>query len=117
MNFYAETFDDFSIVDTQFYGSGDPHGGEEGKVLFATARLNGGLVHFMDMPERAAAPALNWATSLILFCDSREQFERYFAALAADGTVMMGPETDAKFERVTWVSDRFGLTWQVLLEK
>jgi predicted 3-demethylubiquinone-9 3-methyltransferase (glyoxalase superfamily) len=39
-----------------------------------------------------------------------------FDALAQGGTVMMKEDNFMHFQKVAWVTDKFGVTWQPVLE-
>lgn len=117
LNFYATTFDDATTQDMTYYGDDDPHGGEPGTLLFGTLIIDDRVLHFMDMPRSSPAPKPNWSASYMFYMTSKEQFQRYFDALKQDGQVMMGPEPVPGYELCTWVTDRFGITWQLLLEE
>ncbi|WP_137596893.1 VOC family protein [Paucilactobacillus kaifaensis] len=113
MKFYTTVFDDTKIAAMELYTEAKPIG-ELGKVFFATLELNGNEIYFMDLPIDAGVPKQTWATSYMLYCDTEEQFDRYFDGIAPTGEVMMGPEAVEGFKKATWVTDKFGVTWQLV---
>lgn len=115
LKFYADTFDDAKTEDVRLYEAGDKRG-DEGTLFFGTLVIGDQRMHFMDMPTTSPAPALNWATSFMMTADDQAQFDRYFETLKVDGTVMMGPEPVEDYALCAWVVDRYGMTWQLLLE-
>ena len=90
-------------------------GKDVGKVLNGQLLIKGQLVMFMDIAPEYAVP-FNWASSLYIHCDSEEEFDSLFAGLSSGGTVMMGPEKVLDLHKGAWVTDRFGVTWQLVLE-
>ncbi|MWB78976.1 VOC family protein [Pseudooceanicola sp. 216_PA32_1] len=56
---------------------------------------------------------LTASLSFYLTCDSSEEVDRLYAALAEDGKVMMPLDSYPFAERYAWVTDRFGLSWQI----
>jgi predicted 3-demethylubiquinone-9 3-methyltransferase (glyoxalase superfamily) len=55
------------------------------------------------------------ALSLFVDCESEEQIERLASAFSEGGNILM-PLNDYGFSRkFAWVSDRFGVSWQLNL--
>jgi predicted 3-demethylubiquinone-9 3-methyltransferase (glyoxalase superfamily) len=54
--------------------------------------------------------------SFFLDCDGRDEFDRLFAILSEGGGVLMPPDDYGWSTRFAWVSDRFGIAWQLNLE-
>jgi predicted 3-demethylubiquinone-9 3-methyltransferase (glyoxalase superfamily) len=71
---------------------------------------------FLDMNAEYDCPSFNWATSLYLDCDSVDEFDAVFNGLAQGGSVMMKEEPFMEFRKVTWVTDKYGVTWQPVLK-
>jgi predicted 3-demethylubiquinone-9 3-methyltransferase (glyoxalase superfamily) len=91
----------------------DPRYGVLGKVLHGRLLIKGQLVMFMDMAPEHAVP-FSWASSLYVDCDTEAEFDGLFAGLSEGGKVMMGPEPVLNLRKVAWVTDRFGVTWQLV---
>jgi predicted 3-demethylubiquinone-9 3-methyltransferase (glyoxalase superfamily) len=112
MNFYISLFDDSEIIAIERFG---PEGhGPEGTVYHARFTLAGRLFMAFDSP---APHPFTFTPSISLFvtCETEEELERLYAALSEDGEVMM-PLNDYGFSRrYGWVSDRFGVSWQLNL--
>ena len=89
--------------------------GEEGKVMTGELELMGQRILFMDMEEQYY-PEQTWAISLFTDCESEQEFDALFAGLSAGGMVMMGPEPVNDLRKVAWVTDKFGVTWQLIWE-
>ncbi|MBC8922950.1 VOC family protein, partial [Escherichia coli] len=47
------------------------------------------------------------------FADTEDEFDTLFEKLAKEGTVMMGPEAVEALRKVAWVTDKYGITWQL----
>lgn len=112
MKHYEAVIPGARIESLALFGEGEPHG-DAGTVLNGTLAIGEARLLFMDMQAANPAPAFSWATSLFLACDDEEGFDRAFAGLSADGMVMMGPEPVMGLRKVAWVTDRFGVTWQL----
>ncbi|MEF9877309.1 MAG: VOC family protein [Gordonibacter sp.] len=115
MDFYETVFPDAKRVSLVLFGADEPHG-DEGKVLNGTLDLGGERVLFMDMQAAYPAPAFSWSTSLFITCPDEEDFDGLFAGLSAEGMVMMGPEPVGDLRKCAWVTDKFGVTWQLVWE-
>jgi len=70
----------------------------------------------MDLPKAYPAPAFSWATSLLINCRDEREFDAIFGALSQDGTVMMDPEPVMDMRKAAWLTDKFGVTWQLVWE-
>lgn len=111
VNFYVSLFPGAKILEMTRFVEGQF--GEVGKVLNATFELKGAQFMAMDM-DRASAVDFSWAISLQVDCLDEPEFDTLFTRLAEGGTVMMGPEPVLAFRKVAWVTDRFGVTWQLV---
>jgi predicted 3-demethylubiquinone-9 3-methyltransferase (glyoxalase superfamily) len=112
MTFYLSLFDDAKVVDITRYGPGEP--GAEGTVQHATFTLAGQEYMCIDSSV-AHAFGFTPAISLYVQCDSADELERLFAALSEQGQVLMGLDSYGFSTRFGWVSDRFGVSWQLNL--
>ena len=83
------------------------------KVLNAQLTFKGETLMFMDLDN---CPPFSWSVSLYVETNSEEEFQILFNGLKENGTVLMGPEPAGKMVLVAWVTDRFGLTWQLAWE-
>lgn len=113
MNFYISIFPDAKLISLTHISKEDR--GEEGKVLNGTFQLKGQQFMVMDM-EKQYCPDFTWAISLFINCVDEEEFDLLFARLSEGGTVMMGPESIYHLRKVAWVTDKFGVTWQLVWE-
>lgn len=112
MRFYVSLFADSHIDKIVRYGIGEA--GAEGTVMRADFTLAGQPVICIDSP---AKHAFTFTPSMSMFVDCADEDEigTLFAELSRDGGVMM-PLGDYGFSRkFAWVSDRYGVSWQLNL--
>ncbi|RRG18775.1 VOC family protein [Weissella viridescens] len=116
MNFYQAVFTDASIKQLVRYPENMPKSPAKmtGKVLNGELEVQGQKLFFMDM-DQDMVPALNWVFSIYTEFDTEIEFQAVFDQLSAHGTVMMGPAPIEGLKLVAWVTDKFGLTWQMVL--
>ena len=115
MRFYETIFPNAKIDKLVFFEEDTPVG-LKGKVFDGRMTILGGELFFLDMPPEYPAPAFTWAATLLLNCEDEKEFDHIFAGLAKEGSVLMGPEPVGNLRKGAWVTDRFGLTWQIVWE-
>lgn len=118
MNFYVDVFGDAKIISVVHYDETDEDmGSEKGKVINGLLEISGQQLMFMDMAKKYL-PDPTWNISLMHLCETEAEFDTHFAKLSDGGSVMMGPEPVEtpyeKLRKVTWVTDKFGVTWQLV---
>ena len=112
LTLYRDLFDaEFEVA--QRYG---PEGtGAEGSIMHARIRIGDQVLIAFDSPP---VHAFDFTPSLSLFvsCDTEQEIDRLFTGLSEGGFVMMPLSTEygcaAKY---AWLSDRFGVSWQLSL--
>ncbi|MCB0833798.1 MAG: VOC family protein [Bacteroidetes bacterium] len=110
MRFYVGLFPESDILDVAYYKDGE----NRGKVAQASFTLNGREFICIDTPVKHNF-TFTPATSIFVDCESMQELERVFGALSKGGQVLM-PLDDYGFSRkFGWISDRFGVSWQVNL--
>ncbi|WP_425451989.1 VOC family protein [Bacillus taeanensis] len=112
MNYYVSLFDDAEIITISRYGANE--GGEEGKVSQASFSLNGQVFMCTDSIVKhdfTFTPSL----SLYVTCDTEEELDRVFQKLAQNGEVLMPLNAYPFSQKFGWVSDQFGVSWQLNL--
>jgi predicted 3-demethylubiquinone-9 3-methyltransferase (glyoxalase superfamily) len=112
MNFYVSLLPGGEIIDLVRYGPGQA--GVEGSVMKATFSIGGQTVMCIDSPVKHGF-TFTPAFSLFVDCDSEDEVRRLATTLSDGGGVLM-PVGNYGFSRLfTWVSDRYGVSWQLNL--
>ncbi|NMH98395.1 VOC family protein [Pseudonocardia acidicola] len=97
--FYCSIFPDSGITDVQRYGPDMP--GPEGEAMLVQFRLRGqefaGLNGGPQFPHSEAV-------SFVVPCETEEEIDRYWDALADGGEPAP----------CGWLKDRFGVSWQIV---
>ena len=111
LEFYTGLFDDAEVMALNRYGADQPE--REGTVMHATFRIGSQVLMAIDSPpvhEFDFTPSL----SLYVQCESEEEIDRLAAALGEGGHVMMPLSEEYPFaQKYAWLSDRFGVSWQL----
>lgn len=113
MRFYVGLFHGSEVKQIERYGSGEP--GPEGTVKRADFILAGQDVICIDSP---AKHAFTFTPSMSLFveCESEAELNKAFEQLSEGGAVLMPLDNYGFSRRFGWVSDRFGVSWQLNLQ-
>ncbi|WP_025850417.1 VOC family protein [Paenibacillus ehimensis] len=114
MNFYITLFDQSKIISMQHYGPNES--GAEGTVVQALFSLNGQVFMCIDSSVKhdfTFTPSM----SLYVTCDTEAEIDRVFGKLSDGGFVMMPLGAYPFSEKFGWVQDKFGVSWQLTLEK
>lgn len=112
IEFYTSVFDDSGIEFVQRYGPDYP--GPEGQVVHARFRLGGQTLLAMD----SAVPqsfTFTPSTSFFVTCADEAEIDRLHAALVEGGSTMMALDRYPFASKYTWIQDRFGVSWQLML--
>ncbi len=110
MTFYVSLFPDGRIDSIRRYGANEA--GAEGSVMHAAFTLAGQRLMCIDSPAKHGF-SFTPSISLFIDCDGEAEVERLFAALSQGGQVMMPLGAYPFAQRFGWVSDRFGVSWQL----
>ena len=111
INYYVSIFPNSEILELTKYENDGP--GAVGTVLNGTFTLNGQQFMAMDMAP-PHAPEFTWGISILINCNEESEFNHYFEKLSSGGIVMMGPEPVMNLRLAAWVTDKFGVTWQLV---
>ena len=113
MNFYVSLFAGSEILSVQRYALGEA--GAEGTVERADFTVAGQLVICTDSP---IAHAFSFTPSFSFFveCESEDELDSAFHQLSDNGDILMPPDNYGFSRKFTWVSDRFGVSWQLNLQ-
>jgi predicted 3-demethylubiquinone-9 3-methyltransferase (glyoxalase superfamily) len=108
--FYTSIFPNSSIHgEEQFENSGPD---EDQTVQIVSFELNG-----LEMQAMNAGPLFKFNPSISFFvkCASREEVDTYYNKLMEGGSALMPLGKYDWSEHFGWVTDRYGLTWQIML--
>jgi predicted 3-demethylubiquinone-9 3-methyltransferase (glyoxalase superfamily) len=99
MTFYTSVFRNSRIGSVARYGDSGP--GPKGTVMTASFTLDGqDFIALNGGPQFTFTPA----TSFVVNCEPQEEVDYYWDKLSAGG----------RTDRCGWLTDRFGLSWQVV---
>ena len=112
MNFYVSLFAHSTVGEVARYGPGEP--GPAGSIKRADFTVAGQPMICIDSPAKHAF-TFTPSVSLFVECESEAELDRAFDQLSAGGAVLMPPANYGFSTKFTWVSDRFGVSWQLNL--
>lgn len=99
LEFYTATFKDSKVGRVTRYGDAGP--GPKGSVMSATFELNGQEFYALNGgPMYSFTPAI----SFFIDCKTQEEVDYYWEKLSEGG----------EKNRCGWLTDKFGLCWQVV---
>lgn len=109
INFYVTIFDDSKVIRINRYVEGPL----KGKVLNGEFQLEGQQFMALDGgPEFVFTPAV----SFFVNCSNEGKLDHYYAQLSEDGSVLMPLKRYQFGEKFAWVTDKFGVSWQLMLD-
>jgi predicted 3-demethylubiquinone-9 3-methyltransferase (glyoxalase superfamily) len=114
MTLYMSLFKQSEILTLTRYGANEE--GAEGTVRHATFTLNDQEFMCIDsapVHEFTFTPSM----SLYVRCATEEEIDSVFATLSQDGQVLMPLDRYPFSKKFGWLSDRFGVSWQLSLEQ
>ena len=114
MNFYTSLFENSKILSLTRYGPNEA--GAEGTVMHAAFSLGGQEFMCIDSNvkhEFTFTPAI----SLYVNCETEEEIDGLFEKLSHGGQVLMPLDRYPFSEKFAWLSDKFGVSWQLNLSK
>lgn len=112
MTFYVSLFDDAKVVNLARFEPGEP--GPEGKIKHATFTL-AGLEYMCIDSDSSHAFTFTPSMSIYVACDTEEEIDRLYTALAEGGGQLMPLGSYGFSTKFGWVNDRFGVSWQLNL--
>jgi len=114
MKLYTSLFEQSEMLNITRYGVNEA--GAEGTVQHATFTLNGQEFMCIDsapVHEFTFTPSM----SLYVRCATEEEIDRVFTALAQGGQVLMPLDQYPFSQKFGWLSDQFGVSWQLSLDQ
>jgi predicted 3-demethylubiquinone-9 3-methyltransferase (glyoxalase superfamily) len=112
INFYVSLIPQSSVVDIVRYGPGQS--GKEGSVMRATFSIGGQQVMCIDSPTKHAF-AFTPSFSFFVECESEKQLDQFATSLGEGGQVLMPLGSYGFSRKFAWLSDRYGVSWQLNL--
>jgi predicted 3-demethylubiquinone-9 3-methyltransferase (glyoxalase superfamily) len=112
MNLYASVFDNFKIGHVERYAAGEQ--GREGTVKLAEFTFADQRFLCIDSPIKHNF-TFTPSVSIFVECSDDAEQQRAYAKLSDSGTVLMPLDNYGFSKRFGWVSDRFGVSWQLNL--
>jgi predicted 3-demethylubiquinone-9 3-methyltransferase (glyoxalase superfamily) len=112
MTFYVSLFDDGKVSDIVRYGPEGP--GADGSIMKASFSIAGQTVICIDSAMKhdfGFTPSF----SLFVTCESEAQIRKLASALAEGGAELMPLDNYGFSRQFAWVNDRFGVSWQLIL--
>ena len=113
MNLYTSLFKQSEILSITRYGANEA--GAEGTVQHAIITLNGQEYMCIDSNVQHGF-TFTPSISLYVRCDTEEGIDSVFAKLSQGGQVHMPLDRYPFSKRFGWLSDKFGVSWQLSLE-
>lgn len=112
MNYYVSLLDDSIITNIVRYGPNGP--GAEGSVMQASFTLKG--QEFMSFDSHVKhAFTFTPSFSIFLTCETEEEINRLYDGLSESGNTLMPLGNYGFSQKFGWVTDRFGVSWQMNL--
>lgn len=112
MRYYTSVFPGSEIERIERYDADDP--GAAGMVKQAIFRLNDQRFMCIDSPVHHAF-TFTAAMSLFVDCQTEAELDRIFALLSDGGAILMPIGSYPFSQRFVWLTDRFGVSWQLNL--
>jgi predicted 3-demethylubiquinone-9 3-methyltransferase (glyoxalase superfamily) len=111
INFYISIFKVSQIIDLTRYNANE--GGAEGTVKLARFSLKG--QEFVCIDSVGHNFTFTPSMSLFVNCDSEEEINGLYENLSLGGQVMMPLGAYPFSKKYGWVSDKYGVSWQLSL--
>jgi predicted 3-demethylubiquinone-9 3-methyltransferase (glyoxalase superfamily) len=113
MSFYTSIFEQSQIISIARYVPGEP--GTEGTVKKAVFTLNNQEFICIDS-NISHGFTFTPAMSLFVKCNTDNEVDHLYEELSEGGTVMMPLNTYPFSKKFGWVTDKYGVSWQLTLE-
>jgi predicted 3-demethylubiquinone-9 3-methyltransferase (glyoxalase superfamily) len=110
MSFYLSLFENSKVEHIMKYGPNQ--GGVEGSIMHARFTLDGQEFMCIDSAVKHGF-TFTGAMSLYVACTSEAEVDKLFGALSEGGKVMMPLGAYPFSKRYAWLSDKFGVSWQL----
>ncbi len=113
MRFYVGVFHGSEVKRIERYGPGEQ--GAEGSLKRADFTVAGQDLICFNSP---AKHAFTFTPSISFFveCETEAELDSAFERLSSGGAVLMPPDNYGFSRKFAWVSDRYGVSWQLNLK-
>jgi predicted 3-demethylubiquinone-9 3-methyltransferase (glyoxalase superfamily) len=110
--FYTSIFPNSKIHGQEQFENSGPD--ENQTVQIVSFNLNG-----LEMQAMNAGPLFKFNPSISLFvkCKTREEVDDYYNKLIEGGSALMALGKYDWSDHYGWVADKYGLTWQIMLQE
>ncbi len=114
INFYVSLFKNSQVKNIEYWKKDEP-GGREGLVKHAIFTLDG--VEYMAS-ENTIDHKFNFTPSMSIYvnCDDENEIDLFFQKLSEGGNIMMPLDNYGFSKKFGWVSDKYGVSWQLNLK-
>lgn len=113
---YTSLFKNSRLLHIERYSEGEDTEEAAGTVKLARFSLNG--QEFMALDSGRQHPfTFTPAMSIFVQCETESEVDTLFRGLSEGGTVLMPLGTYPFSEKFGWVADKYGVSWQVNLER
>jgi predicted 3-demethylubiquinone-9 3-methyltransferase (glyoxalase superfamily) len=113
IKFYTSLVKDSEIKNIEYWKDGEP-GGKEGLVKHALVTI-GGTEYMASENNMGHNFTFTPSISIYVNCEDEKELETLFNELSADGGVMMPLDNYGFSKKFGWVSDKYGVSWQLNL--
>lgn len=114
INLYTSLFDQSEVISMNKYTNEVP--GMEGQVMYSEIIIHDLTISVIDSAD-VHAFTFTPSTSLFVEFDSLGEFDRVYQGLLEGGSILMPLDTYPFSDKYAWLSDRFGVSWQLSLHK
>jgi predicted 3-demethylubiquinone-9 3-methyltransferase (glyoxalase superfamily) len=110
LNYYTSLFTDSEIISITRFESDLP----DGKIMNSVLRIYDQEYILMDSPIKHD---FNFTPSISIFvkCETEDEIDKLFTGLSSNGNILMPLEEYPFSKKFAWISDRFGVSWQLSL--
>lgn len=113
IDFYTSTFKNSELKHIEYF-EGNEHGGRTGEVKHAVFSIAGQKYMAMDAMDSIEKDcSFNHAVSINFSCDAEEEINTLYSRLLEGGSVLMPLDNYGFGKKFGWLSDKYGVSWQV----
>jgi predicted 3-demethylubiquinone-9 3-methyltransferase (glyoxalase superfamily) len=113
IKFYISLFENSEIKHIEYWNEGEP-GGKQGLVKHATFTLDG-LEYMASENTLEHKFTFTPAISIYVNCKDEDELTALFQKLSEGGGIMMPLGNYGFSKQFGWVSDKYGVSWQLNL--